>query len=496
MRSIRRQLMLWCGTAIALMLAVLGVSLYLTLEHSLESQFNASLAARATLLVDTLDWDPGRGFHISPDFTPVTIGPAQGTPRYFQIWSLQGKSVLHPPALGTRNLKFFRPARNAVRFAAVDLPDDHDGRELVIRFREGNSDEHQNRVGPGHVDDNRNNGVANTTGAEHAGQDYILAVARSTDDMDTALSSIAWSLAVYCSLATLCSAALIAWLLSRGLRPVSTIAEQIAKLGAAHLKDRISTHNVPRELIPIVDHLNKLLERVEGAVIREKALTADMAHELRTPLAGLRTATELALTRVRSADEYQRTLRQSLDISIQMQDLVENLLTLARLEAGASARTSEACPLDQMVSRQLDSFSDRIIQRRITLNSNGLKPAVVETPPDLLLLVLRNVLDNAVSYVNESGTIEVSLENSADVVTLKLANTGSAIPAPLVPHVFERFWRGDTSRTDQGRHSGLGLSIVKNVMRRIGGTVIVESSTGGWFMIKLLFPKHGNGQES
>ena len=494
MRSIRLQLMLTCGAAIAVMLAVLGGSLYLTLQHALESQFNASLTARATLLVATLDWDPHRGFHISSDFTPVTDGHAHGVPRYFQIWTPRGKSVLHPPALGKRNLKFLTPARHAVRFAGVDLPDDHDGRELAIRFREGNSDEHDHdhhHDGHHHAGHSHNNRSTKAAEAEHAGQDYILAVARPTDDLDDALSSIAWSLTISCSLATLISAALIAWLVNRGFRPVDSIAEQIAGVGATRLKDRISTHHVPRELIPIVDRLNKLLERVEEAVIREKALTADMAHELRTPLAGLRTGAELALTRLRSSDEYQRTLRQSLDISIQMQEMVENLLTLARLEAGAWAQVSENCPLDQMIQQHLQGCKESIISRAVTLDDRGVSPAVVKAPPELVLLVVRNVLDNAISYVNNGGTIRVGLENAADAVVLTVANTGSAISVQQSQQIFERFWRGDDSRTDHGRHSGLGLSIVQNVMRQIGGRVIVESSVGGWFTIVLLFPKHG-----
>ncbi len=494
MRSIRIQLMLWCGAAIALMLAVLGVSLYLTLQHSLESHFNASLAARATLLVDTLDWDPNRGFHVTSDFTPIPDGSVRGTPRYFQIWNLRGKSVLHPVTLGKRDLKFLTSPGDTGRFASITLPDNHAGRELAIRFREGNSDDQEeghHDDGSDHPGDNRDNRPADAAQSEHMGQDYILAVARPTDDLDNALSSIAWSLAVYCSLATLCSAALIAWLLNRGLRPVNTIAQQIAGVGVAHLKDRITAENIPRELIPIVDRLNKLLERVEAAVLREKALTADMAHELRTPLAGLRTGAELALTRLRTSEEYQRTLRQSLDISIQMQEMVENLLTLARLEAGAWGQAAENCRLDQMTDQQLKGCTARINSRAVTLDSSGISPAVVKAPPELVLLVLRNVLDNAVSYVNHGGTIRVVLKSESDAVTLTVANTGSAISVQQSQQIFERFWRGDDSRTDQGRHSGLGLSIVQNVMRQIGGRVIVESAVGQWFTIVLLFPKHG-----
>ncbi len=494
MRSIRLQLMLWCGGAIALMLAMLGIGLYLTLNHSLESRFNDSLSARATLLVNTLDWDPHRGLHVIAGFTPAADGKTQGTPRYFQIWTTGGKQALRASALGDRELKFLIPPDNGGVLAAVDLPNDHAGRELVIRFRAGHGDEDQHdpqHDGPGHVgdgqDDSPDHGERRTQIPRH----YILAVARPTDDLDGALLTIGWSLVICCSLVTLCSAVLIAWLLHRGLRPVDTIAEQIAGVGATDIKERISAENIPRELFPIVDRLNKLLERVEAAVIREKALTADMAHELRTPLAGLRTATELALTRSRSPEEYQNTLRQSLDISIQMQDMVESLLMLARLEAGACAPAVETCQLDQMLARQLDIFGPRINSRHLTLDKKGIVPAEVLAPPELLLLVIRNILDNAVSYVDESGTIRLLLQPAADSVQLTVENTGSVIAAPQLRQVFERFWRGDMSRTDQGRHNGLGLSIVQNVMRQIGGTVRVESSADGWFTIELLFPKHG-----
>lgn len=494
MRSIRRQLMLWCSVAIALMLAILGVGLYLTLSHSLESQFNSSLIARATLLVNTLDWDPHRGFHIISDFTPVAEGKTQGTPRYFQIWTPDGKAILHPPTLGKGNLMFLIPSRNAGTFANINLPNDHDGRELVIRFREGHGDEDQSdhyNDGPEHVGDAHNDRPDNGTDNVHIPHNYILAVARPTDDLEHALSSIGWSLAISCSLATVCSAVLIAWLLHLGFRPVDSIAEQIARLGTGRLQDRIRTDHVPRELFPVVDRLNKLLQRVEAAVLREKSLTADMAHELRTPLAGLRTSTEVALTQPRSPEEYQRTLRQSLEISVQMQDMVENLLTLARLEAGASTACPESLQLDQMLAQQLDRCSAGIISRHLTLDKSGISPAAVSAPPELMLLVIRNVLDNAISYVNESGTIRVALDCTPDAVNLTVANTGSAVSAQQARQVFERFWRGDQSRTDQGRHSGLGLSIVQNVMRQIGGTAKVESSTGGWFTIELLFPKHG-----
>ena len=181
MRSIRRQLTLWCSVAIALMLAILGIGLYLTLSHSLEAQFNGSLIARATLLVNTLDWDPHRGFHIISDFTPVADGKTQGLPRYFQIWTSNGKSVLHPSTLGKRDLKFMIPSQNPDSFADIILPNDLDGRELVIRFREGHGDEDQPdqpHDEPAHDGEDRKDRPDSGVDAVHLPHHYILAVAR------------------------------------------------------------------------------------------------------------------------------------------------------------------------------------------------------------------------------------------------------------------------------------------------------------------------------
>ncbi|MGC8624732.1 MAG: sensor histidine kinase, partial [Phycisphaerae bacterium] len=172
-------------------------------------------------------------------------------------------------------------------------------------------------------------------------------------------------------------------------------------------------------------------------------------------------------------------------------DMVGNLLMLARLESGSSAKASQTCRLDQMLAQQLVHFSDRIVERNVTLDNSAITPAAVLAPPELLTLVIRNVLDNAVSYANEKGAIRVSLRKTDHGIVLEVANTGSAVSSAQSEQVFERFWRGDASRTDQGRHSGLGLSIVQNVMRQIGGGVTVESSVGGWFTVVLLFPKHG-----
>ncbi len=482
--------MLWCPAAIAALLAALGVGLYLTLRSMLNSEFNGSLAAQAAVLAATVERTPGSRLRLESDAAAVRGRGTAGIPQYFQIWTDRGKTVLRAAPLASINLKLLRPAIGHPAVCAVDLGGRTSGRELALRFRLASAAHAPHRVG--HLRALHGAAPAATPAAS---DNYILAVARRTDQLDDAVTGLGWSLVVTFALATVISALLLAWLLERGLRPIGAIAEQISQIGATRLGERVNGRKIPRELIPIVDRLNSLLSRVEEDVVREKSLTADMAHELRTPLAGLRAACEVALTQPRPAEQYQRTLRQALAIGQQMQNLVENLLTLARLDTDSYHGVPQVCHLDQMIDGQVEALANHLRVRQVTLEKEPLAAALVLAVPELIGLVLRNVLDNAVSYVNASGCIRVSLRLADKGAILDVANTGSMVDPQDVQHVFERFWRGDMARSDHGRHCGLGLSIVQNVMRRIGGTVLAQSTPGGWFTITLTFPEHrGNGK--
>lgn len=478
--------MLWCPAVIAVLLALLGAGLYITLRGMLNSEFNTSLATEASILAATVERTPDSRLQLESDAARQRGRSAVGIPQYFQIWTDHGKTLLRAVPLAGHDLKLLRPAMRHPVISTVNLGGRVAGRELALRFRLSDAAPPGQRVG--------HRQTLHTPALAAAPATYILAVARPTDQLDDALTGLGWSLVVACSLATVISALLIAWLLDRGLRPIATIAEQISCIGSTRLSERVSAHKAPRELLPIVDRLNSLLARVEEDVAREKALTADMAHELRTPLAGLRTAVEVALSRPRPAEQYQHTLRQTLAIGRQMQNLVENLLTLARLDTDSYQSAGQMCRLDLMIEDQLEALADRLRTGNVTLEKGALEAATVFAAPELIALVLRNVLDNAISYVNVCGSIRVLLRPSDAGTLLEVANTGSMVDRSDVTHVFERFWRGDTARSNHGHHSGLGLSIVHNVMRRIGGTALAQSSRGGWFTITLTFPEYrGDG---
>ena len=504
MVSIRRDIVLVGGVATTVLMAGLAVLLYLLVCHRLEQQFNDLLAAQLNSAATAMDIDSHGHIHFSQEAVPE--GAASSVPGYVEVWDRMGHLAYKSAALGKDSLLFERPqavrivfkseklqggplVREALTTIQGDSEDDQDGHGGQDRRARASAAVVVPRAMRNGQPDRRGTPVGSRRPARR--DDYIIGAADSLEPLRATEAMVGGTLGLGCGGAAVACVLLLGLVVSRGLAPVRRIAASIAAVGVRDLADRVEMRGVPRELIPIVHRLNELLARIQAALAREKQLTADMAHELRTPLAGLRTNAEVALTRARSPQEYRDTLRKSLAISVQMQEMMENLLTLARLESGHWTAALQDCRLDEVLSAQLERVAGQIQQCGVTLQRSDMPAAIVRATPELLVLAIRNVVDNAVSYVNRGGTIRVHLATAAETLKLELANTGSRIAAADAPRVFERFWRGDTARTQQGLHSGLGLAIVKNIMTRWGGAVLVESTQGGWFSLQLLFPVSG-----
>jgi signal transduction histidine kinase len=274
----------------------------------------------------------------------------------------------------------------------------------------------------------------------------------------------------------------------RGLRPLDRLAARIGEMEEASLMQRIDFDGLPRELQPVKDRLNDLLGRLESGMKRERALSADMAHELRSPLAGLRATIEVALSRPRAPEQYCEAFTDGLRITGQMQSLVENLLSMARLEAGQIDIHPETVSLNEVVQSHLAPVRDAIRARDLKLQWDPGRAATVVTDPALVGAVVRNVLENAVTYTNEGGAVRIDATQAANGAKLKVSNSGSALTEDQVVHVFDRFWRGDASRGMNGSHCGLGLALVKRMVDVLGGEVKATSSAGGTFEISLSIP--------
>jgi heavy metal sensor kinase len=292
------------------------------------------------------------------------------------------------------------------------------------------------------------------------------------------------------NLATMAATALgCIWLVQLGLVPLRRLSEAVGKVSPNDLRLPYEEKNLPRELKPIVNRLNETFDELRRAFAREKQAAADISHELRTPLAALKTTIEVALKKPRSPEEYRETLEDCRNAAQQMNQLVERLLTLARLDAGVDhirpslidvAALTEQCTA---MVRPLAEANGLDLQ----LERNG--PINLQTDPNKFREIVTNLLHNAIAYNRPKGKVVVDVQAKAGKVRLEVKDTGIGISDDAKSHIFDRFYRVDSSRNAEGMHSGLGLSIVKGYVDLMGGTITVDSAPGRGSTFRVELPR-------
>jgi len=272
------------------------------------------------------------------------------------------------------------------------------------------------------------------------------------------------------------------WLANRSMKPVAQIAETARSIGEGDLSRRIRLQSSD-ELGEISDVFDAMLDRLQAAFDRQKRFVADAGHELRTPLSVILLETESALAAKRSAEEYRGSLELVRTEGSYMSRLVEDLLYLARAENSAHSSEKQRIDLADIVVECLERISPMASAKNVRLNCAELPEAPVMGDRAGLIKVVSNLLGNAVKYSRaDGGTVAVKLTlEPAGSASLSVSDDGIGIPADKLPHVFERFYRVDESRTEEEgapSGSGLGLSIVKTIVEAEGGTVSVQSREG------------------
>jgi two-component system heavy metal sensor histidine kinase CusS len=266
--------------------------------------------------------------------------------------------------------------------------------------------------------------------------------------------------------------------LNRGLSPLRRLGLEIAAFKENDMAARFSAAAMPSEIVPVVDQLNDLLGRLAAAFQRERAFAADAAHELRTPVAGLRTTIEVALASEGTVEEHRESLRDALEITLQMQSLVQNLLILARLEGGHVKIHPEPVPLAALVDHCWRPHRGTAFDRSLTFENRLPAELTYYSDRNLLGIVFANLLQNAAKYTNGGGQIWVEGRWHEGRVAVSVFNTGCRLRKEQLSRVFERFWRGDAGRSETGLHAGLGLVLVRRIVTLLDGRVGVTLDDG------------------
>jgi signal transduction histidine kinase len=245
---------------------------------------------------------------------------------------------------------------------------------------------------------------------------------------------------------------------------------------------------LPSELDPIAKRLTETLELLKRAFAREKQAAADISHELRTPLAALLTTIDVALLKPRKPEEYREVLQDCRASGQQMNQLVERLLALARLDAGVDTlrpRQVDVSDLAEQCAALVRPLADaRGLELRVHRNGD----APIKADPDKLREVITNLLHNAIQYNRPHGSVELSVARGKGFLEVAVQDTGIGISAEARGRIFERFFRADPSRSADGLHAGLGLAIVKGYVDLMGGSITVESSEGKGSTFRLRLP--------
>lgn len=286
-------------------------------------------------------------------------------------------------------------------------------------------------------------------------------------------------------LSALATALLGAWAARSGLRPLRRMGEVAASVSAHSLTQRLPQQEMPTELADLAQAFNAMLGRLDDAFQRLSAFSADIAHELRTPLSNLLTQTQVILTQPRPLEDYREALHSNLEELQWMAQLVNDMLYLAKADHGLLIPKREALDLAEETDLLLEFFAPLAEDARVKLSREG--QARVEGDRNMLRRALSNLLDNAVRFTPARGEIRIRIVNHTKGLHLIVENSGDGINQDLLPRLFDRFYRADPARHEgSSEHAGLGLAITQSIVRAHGGQIRCESENG-WtrFMIEL-----------
>lgn len=270
----------------------------------------------------------------------------------------------------------------------------------------------------------------------------------------------------------------VAWLAVRwGHAPIRRTNERIRAISSSRLHLRLDPEAVPVELGETLTAFNDLLARLEDGFAQLANFSADIAHELRTPVTNLTTQTEVALGQARSAEEYREILYSNLEEFGRLNRMINDMLFLAQTENAPDALKREDVDLSATVRDLFDYFEAWCEERGVRLELTG-AVAPIRADREMLRRALGNLLSNAIRYTPAGESVCVSLSDAGEGVRIGVTNPGPAIPAADLPRIFNRFYRADPSRQKQGAGAGLGLAIVKTIVEAHHGTVEAASDNG------------------
>ncbi len=465
-RSFGFQLAARVAGGVVVALAAIAALSYLAMRASLDRQIDASLVNIASIQAASVTSAPSgaMSFH-EWALTPDEAASVLDLNRFAQVWTAGGRSLLRTRYL-TRDLPLDRAALSRAGKGRLAWSEQRLGdipvRSLYYPLV---------RLGPAHAH-------------------HVLQVAAPLVSRNATLRRLALLLLGLLFVAGAGTFAGSWWLAARVVRPVGQIIDQTEEIGAQTLGRRIEAYADTREYQRLVQVLNTMLERLDNAFETQRRFTANASHELRSPLTALQGELELALRRERAPDEYRRVIRSSLEETQRLARTAEDLLTLARANAGVLRPRLRSGDLTAIAQRTCERLRGRAESKGVRIRSLQQQPAAVSMDPELVERLVYNLVENAVKYTPPGGDVAVSVTSEAERVELRVEDTGPGLPESEIDRLFERFYRIDESRTPEegAGGTGLGLSIARAIARSHGAVLSAGNRESGGASFVVSFP--------
>ena len=274
-----------------------------------------------------------------------------------------------------------------------------------------------------------------------------------------------------------------------GIRPVEEMATTARHISSTNLRERILPAGYPSELASLAGTFNEMLDRLEESFERISRFSADIAHDLRTPVNNIRGEAEVALARARNAGEYRDVIESCLEEAVRLSDLIGDLLFLARAESPLSHLRRERVDVGELLGGIREYYEASAADGEVSLTTVVAgEPVIAEVDRTLLQRAVGNLVSNALAHTPPGGEVVLGTNTDSSTLRIEVSDTGIGIPAEALPRVFDRFFRVDSSRSHGSGGTGLGLAIVKSIALLHGGNVVIASQPGQGTRVTLQMP--------
>ena len=450
--SLRTRLALAFATILATLLSALGIFYYRTFAAELDGELTTELGEITSAMHGFLRFDGDVPTLAYDRNDPEEAAFIERATRYYQIYDISnGQLLLASPAIEPLGLHY--------------TPEEIRGFGTRPQIQDVETDEGRIRITTSVI-----------TPMPRAS--YLLQVGVSLDTMDRRLARFVQIMLFVIPAGVVFTIVLGRWLAARALIPLTRLAATSRAIDVSDLTRRLPVRGTGDELDKVAEAFNETLQRLEGAVADMKQFSTALAHELRTPLTILRGEAELALTGVRSPEEYRRDLASQIEELDRLTRLINQLLMLARAESGEIKLAAAPVNLSELALSTVGDLDAVAQSKQISLSCQAEPGVTVNGDVGWLERLLLNLLDNALKFTPAGGRVKVSVSRLGHGAVLEVQDTGVGIDPAALPHIFERFYQADPSRTRGAEGVGLGLSLVKWIALRHGATVNAASEPG------------------